>query len=93
MSQRIANSRADGNQEFAAIFGDVRQSTTRSATAKRRCCVYPLRVKSRLGKHTPHYDLAPIQTVVGQLGPAAFTKTAMDGIRGMGLTMGGRRSP
>jgi motility quorum-sensing regulator / GCU-specific mRNA interferase toxin len=40
-----------------------------------------------LEKHTPHYDLAQIQTVVGQLGSAAFTKTAMDGIRGMGLTM------
>ncbi len=38
-------------------------------------------------KHKAHYDLARIQAEVERLGPAAFTKTAMDGIRGMGLTM------
>jgi motility quorum-sensing regulator / GCU-specific mRNA interferase toxin len=37
-------------------------------------------------KRTPHYDLAHIQTDVARLGAAAFTKTALDGGRGMGLT-------
>ena len=37
-------------------------------------------------KPTPHYDLAAIQAQVVRLGPAAFTKTALDGGRNMGLT-------
>ena len=37
-------------------------------------------------KRTPHYDLARIQTDVARLGAAAFTKTALDGGRQMGLT-------
>ena len=37
-------------------------------------------------KRTPHYDLANIQLVVARLGAAAFTKTAIDGGRNMGLT-------
>ena len=37
-------------------------------------------------KATPHYDLAAIQAQVARLGPAAFTKTALDGGRDMGLT-------
>lgn len=37
-------------------------------------------------KRTPHYNLAPIQTLVARLGVAAFTKTALDGGRQMGLT-------
>ena len=37
-------------------------------------------------KRTPHYDLARIQVDVARLGAAAFTKTAMDGGRAMGLT-------
>ena len=37
-------------------------------------------------KPTPHYDLAVIQAQVERLGPAAFTKTALDGGRDMGLT-------
>jgi motility quorum-sensing regulator / GCU-specific mRNA interferase toxin len=37
-------------------------------------------------KRTPHYDLARIQRVVARLGAAAFTKTAIDGGRNMGLT-------
>ena len=37
-------------------------------------------------KPTPHYDLVVIQTQVKRLGPAAFTKTALDGGRDMGLT-------
>ena len=37
-------------------------------------------------KATPHYDLAAIQAQVALLGPAAFTKTALDGGRDMGLT-------
>jgi len=37
-------------------------------------------------KRTPHYDLARVQANVVQLGPAAFTKTALDGGRAMGLT-------
>jgi motility quorum-sensing regulator/GCU-specific mRNA interferase toxin len=37
-------------------------------------------------KRTPHYDLARIQADVERLGAAAFTKTALDGGRAMGLT-------
>jgi motility quorum-sensing regulator/GCU-specific mRNA interferase toxin len=37
-------------------------------------------------KRTPHYDLAPVQADVARLGVAAFTKTALDGGRAMGLT-------
>ena len=37
-------------------------------------------------KRTPHYDLARIQADVARLGAAAFTKTALDGGRVMGLT-------
>lgn len=40
-------------------------------------------------KLTPHYDLpAVIQLQVARLGAAAFTKTALDGGRDMGLTSG-----
>lgn len=38
-------------------------------------------------KRTPHYDLKGIQAAVVRLGAAAFTKTALDGGRTMGLTM------
>jgi len=37
-------------------------------------------------KRTPHYDLARLQADVAQLGAAAFTKSALDGVRMMGLT-------
>ena len=37
-------------------------------------------------KRTPHYDLAQVQAVVARIGAAAFTKTALDGGRTMGLT-------
>jgi motility quorum-sensing regulator / GCU-specific mRNA interferase toxin len=37
-------------------------------------------------KRTPHYDLAQVQADVERLGVVAFTKTAMDGGRAMGLT-------
>ena len=37
-------------------------------------------------KPTPHYDLRVIQAQVARLGTAAFTKTALDGGRDMGLT-------
>ena len=37
-------------------------------------------------KRSPHYDLARIQADVKRLGVAAFTKTAIDGGRAMGLT-------
>jgi motility quorum-sensing regulator/GCU-specific mRNA interferase toxin len=37
-------------------------------------------------KPTPHDDLAKIQQLVVRLGVAAFTKTALDGGREMGLT-------
>lgn len=37
-------------------------------------------------KRTPHYDLARIQADVARLGVAAFTKSALDGGRDMGLT-------
>jgi motility quorum-sensing regulator/GCU-specific mRNA interferase toxin len=39
-------------------------------------------------KRSPHYDLMVIQADVVRLGPAAFTKTALDGGRTMGLTTG-----
>jgi motility quorum-sensing regulator/GCU-specific mRNA interferase toxin len=39
-------------------------------------------------KRTPHYDLSRIQGEVARLGAAAFTKTALDGGRQMGLTTG-----
>ncbi|AOJ68043.1 motility quorum-sensing regulator MqsR [Burkholderia sp. ABCPW 14] len=37
-------------------------------------------------KNTPHYKLATVQATVARLGAAAFTKTALDGGRAMGLT-------
>jgi motility quorum-sensing regulator/GCU-specific mRNA interferase toxin len=37
-------------------------------------------------KRTPHYDLAVLRDDVGRLGAAAFTRTAMDNGRAMGLT-------
>ena len=37
-------------------------------------------------KPAPHYDLREIQAQVVRLGAAAFTKTALDGGREMGLT-------
>jgi motility quorum-sensing regulator / GCU-specific mRNA interferase toxin len=37
-------------------------------------------------KLRPHYDLATIKALVARLGASAFTKTAMDGGRAMGLT-------
>jgi len=37
-------------------------------------------------KRKPHYHLARIQVDVARLGAAAFTKTALDGGRAMGLT-------
>ena len=37
-------------------------------------------------KRTPHYGLATVQADVARLGAAAFTKTALDGGRAMGLT-------
>jgi motility quorum-sensing regulator / GCU-specific mRNA interferase toxin len=37
-------------------------------------------------KRSPHYDLAQIQADVRRLGVAAFTKSALDGGRVMGLT-------
>jgi motility quorum-sensing regulator/GCU-specific mRNA interferase toxin len=37
-------------------------------------------------KRSPHYDLPNIQVNVKRLGVAAFTKTALDGARAMGLT-------
>lgn len=37
-------------------------------------------------KRAAHYDLAEIQADVARLGAAAFTKTALDGGRAMGLT-------
>ncbi len=37
-------------------------------------------------KRAPHYDLARVQADVAPLGAAAFTKTALDGGRTMGLT-------
>ena len=37
-------------------------------------------------KRTPHYDLARVQADVERLKAAAFTKSALDGGRAMGLT-------
>ena len=37
-------------------------------------------------KRTPHYDLARVQAAVARLRAAAFTKSALDGGRTMGLT-------
>jgi len=37
-------------------------------------------------KRTPHYELVRIQRLVATIGVAAFTKTALDGGRAMGLT-------
>ena len=37
-------------------------------------------------KQIPHYDLSQVQRAVDRLGAAAFTKTALDGGREMGLT-------
>ena len=37
-------------------------------------------------KRSPHYDLGHIKAEVARLGAAAFTKTALDGGRMMGLT-------
>jgi motility quorum-sensing regulator / GCU-specific mRNA interferase toxin len=37
-------------------------------------------------KRTPHYDLGLVQAAVARLGAAAFTKSALDGGRSMGLT-------
>jgi len=37
-------------------------------------------------KRSPHYDLARVQADVARFGVAAFTKTALDGGRVMGLT-------
>jgi motility quorum-sensing regulator/GCU-specific mRNA interferase toxin len=39
-------------------------------------------------KRIPHYDLARVQQEVARLGAAAFTKSALDGGRAMGLTSG-----
>jgi motility quorum-sensing regulator/GCU-specific mRNA interferase toxin len=38
-------------------------------------------------KRTPHYELDRIQVAVVRLGAAAFTKSALDGGRQMGLTV------
>jgi motility quorum-sensing regulator/GCU-specific mRNA interferase toxin len=37
-------------------------------------------------KRSPHYDLVRIQADVVRFGAAAFTRTALDGGRAMGLT-------
>jgi motility quorum-sensing regulator/GCU-specific mRNA interferase toxin len=37
-------------------------------------------------KRTPHYDLVRVQADVVRLGAAAFTRSALDGGRTMGLT-------
>jgi motility quorum-sensing regulator/GCU-specific mRNA interferase toxin len=38
-------------------------------------------------KRRPHYALSLVQTHVARCGAAAFTKTALDGGRAMGLTL------
>jgi motility quorum-sensing regulator/GCU-specific mRNA interferase toxin len=38
-------------------------------------------------KRVPHYALREIQAAAVRLGAAAFTKSAIDGGRGMGLTL------
>lgn len=37
-------------------------------------------------KARPHYDLVRIQALIAESGAKAFTKTALDGGRAMGLT-------
>jgi motility quorum-sensing regulator/GCU-specific mRNA interferase toxin len=37
-------------------------------------------------KRSPHYDLLAVKAKVRELGVAAFTKTALDGGRNMGMT-------
>lgn len=37
-------------------------------------------------KRSPHYDLSVVQELVLRVGAAAFTKTALDGGRALGLT-------
>lgn len=37
-------------------------------------------------KHTPHYSLTAMQTAIAQAGRNAFTLTAINGGRAMGLT-------
>ena len=37
-------------------------------------------------KRSPHYNLTRVQVLVVRLGTAAFTKTALDGGRAMGVT-------
>ena len=39
-------------------------------------------------KRTPHYDLRRVQAEIVRLGAAAFTRSALDGGRAMGLTSG-----
>jgi motility quorum-sensing regulator/GCU-specific mRNA interferase toxin len=39
-----------------------------------------------MDKRTPHYDIERVQDDIIRLGVAAFTKTALDGGRNMGLT-------
>ena len=39
-------------------------------------------------KRTPHYDLAAVKVEVARLRASAFTKTALDGGRALGLTSG-----
>jgi motility quorum-sensing regulator/GCU-specific mRNA interferase toxin len=39
-------------------------------------------------KRKPHYELVRIQADVARLGAAAFTRSALDGGRAMGLTSG-----
>ncbi|MCX7077893.1 MAG: type II toxin-antitoxin system MqsR family toxin [Pseudomonas sp.] len=38
-------------------------------------------------KKTPHYDLSVMKADVARLGAAAFTKSALDGARKLGLTL------
>jgi motility quorum-sensing regulator/GCU-specific mRNA interferase toxin len=48
---------------------------------------YPQRVISATEKRTAHYDLLAVIAIVRARGAAAFTKTALDGGRLMGLTL------
>lgn len=41
-----------------------------------------------MDKLSPHYELGRVKAVVARLGVAAFTRTALDGGRAMGLTSG-----
>lgn len=43
---------------------------------------------NQVEKRVPHYDLIRIQRLVAEMGVSAFTKTALDGGRAMGLTTG-----